>query len=84
MSLKVADVFNAGAGDYNLEAARLCLAQGRGPEARGHWEEAAKRVKEMGYHRRDPEVMLIYNPVVLTTATVCSIRSPLFAFFLRL
>jgi len=46
--------------DYHLEAARLCLAQGgRLEEAREHFEEAAKRVEEMGYHRRDPEVLLI-------------------------
>jgi len=45
--------------DYRLEAARLCLAEEKTPEARGHYEEAAKRVEDMGYHRRDPEVMLI-------------------------
>ena len=45
--------------DYHLEAARVCLAQGRSPEAREHYEEAAKRVVNMGYHRRDPEVLLI-------------------------
>ncbi|UCE99251.1 MAG: TIR domain-containing protein [Planctomycetota bacterium] len=45
--------------DYHLEAARVCLAQGRSPEAREHWKEAAKRVEEMGYHRRNPEVFLI-------------------------
>jgi hypothetical protein len=26
---------------------------------REHYEEAARRVEEMGYHRRDPEVLLI-------------------------
>lgn len=45
--------------DYHLEAARLCLAQGRGPDGREHWKEAKERVEKMGYHRRDPEVMLI-------------------------
>jgi len=57
-----------------LEAARLCLAESEKDEyrisntecrmtklkeARTHCEEAAKRVKDMGYHRRDPEVLLI-------------------------
>jgi tetratricopeptide (TPR) repeat protein len=46
--------------DYHLEAARLCLAEGSKTEqARGHWKEAKERVAKMGYHRRDPEVMLI-------------------------
>ena len=46
--------------DYHLEAARLCLAEGnREAEARQHYEEAAKQVRDMGYHRRDPEVLLI-------------------------
>lgn len=45
--------------DCELEAARLCLAQGRGSDAREHWKEAKDRIEKMGYHRRDPEVMLI-------------------------
>jgi tetratricopeptide (TPR) repeat protein len=46
--------------DYHLESARLCLAQGdKDKQAREHYEEAAKRVEEMGYHRRDAEVLLI-------------------------
>ncbi|MHC4174040.1 MAG: TIR domain-containing protein, partial [Planctomycetota bacterium] len=45
--------------DYHLESARLCLAQGKTSEARRNCEEAAKRVEDMGYHRRDPEVLLI-------------------------
>ena len=46
--------------DYHLEAARVCLAQGgKEKEAREHYEEASKRVEDMGYHRRDPEVLLI-------------------------
>ena len=46
--------------DYHLEAARLCLAEGNHEaEAHEHYEEAAKRVNDMGYHRRDPEVLLI-------------------------
>jgi len=46
--------------DYHLEAARVCLAEGeRIEEAREHYEEAAKQVEDMGYHRRDPEVLLI-------------------------
>jgi len=45
--------------DYHLESARLSLAEGKKPEARKHYEEAAKRVDDMGYHRRDPEVLLI-------------------------
>lgn len=28
-------------------------------EARKHWQVAAKQVDEMGYHRREPEVLLI-------------------------
>lgn len=46
--------------DYHLEAARLCLAEcKREDEAREHYEKAAKRIESMGYHRRDPEVLLI-------------------------
>ncbi len=45
--------------DYHLEAARVTLAQGRRPEAREHYEEAKKRVEDMGYKRRDPELLLI-------------------------
>jgi len=46
--------------DYRLEAARVCLAEGnREAEGREHYEEAAKRVDNMGYHRRDPEILLI-------------------------
>jgi tetratricopeptide (TPR) repeat protein len=46
--------------DFHLEAAKLCLAEGRKEkEAREHWTEARERVEKMGYHRRDPEVMLI-------------------------
>ena len=46
--------------DYHLEAARLCLTEGnKETEAREHYEEAAKRIKDMGYHRRDPELLLI-------------------------
>jgi DNA anti-recombination protein RmuC len=67
--------------DYHLEAARLCLAESENDEyrvsntefqmtklkeARIHCEEAAKRVKDMGYHRRDPEVLLIQAEIELT------------------
>ena len=45
--------------DYELEAARICLAEGKTTEAREHLKEASKRVEKMGYHRRDPEVLLI-------------------------
>ena len=46
--------------DYHLEAARLCLSQGeRVEEAHQNYEEAANQIKDMGYHRRDPEVLLI-------------------------
>ncbi len=51
--------------DYHLEAARLCLAQGNSPEAREDYEEAAKRVDNMGYHRRDPELLLIQTELEL-------------------
>jgi hypothetical protein len=33
-------------------------------KARGHWEEAKERVEKMGYHRRDPEVLLIEAEVL--------------------
>jgi len=53
--------------DYHVESAQFCLAQGgRLKEAREHYEEAAKRVKDMGYHRRDPEVLLIQAKLELT------------------
>ena len=46
--------------DFHLESARVCLAEGGNEkEAREHYEEAKKRVDDMGYHRRDPEVLLI-------------------------
>ncbi len=66
--------------DYHLEAARLSLAESENSEyrisntecrmtklteARTHCEEAAKRVNDMGYHRRDPEVLLIQAEFLL-------------------
>lgn len=45
--------------DCHLEYARLHLAQGEKDEARTHFELAEKMVDEMGYHRRDAEVLLI-------------------------
>ena len=46
--------------DYHLEAARLCLAEGKKiKEAYEHYKEARERVDKMGYHRRDPELLLI-------------------------
>lgn len=52
--------------DYHLEAARLCLAEGKKEkEAREHWKEAKDRVEKMGYHRRNPEVMLIETELEL-------------------
>jgi len=46
--------------DFHLEAARLCLAEGnREAEARENFTQAEALVRSMGYHRRDPEVLLI-------------------------
>jgi tetratricopeptide (TPR) repeat protein len=45
--------------DYHLEAGRLCLAEGRTEDAAGHLYEAKRLVEETGYHRRDPEVLLL-------------------------
>jgi hypothetical protein len=33
-------------------------------KARGYWEEAKERVEKMGYHRRDPEVLLLEAEVL--------------------
>jgi tetratricopeptide (TPR) repeat protein len=42
--------------DYHLEAARVCLAQGKKQQAKTFLENAKKMIKDMQYHRRDPEV----------------------------
>jgi len=64
--------------DYHLEAARLCLAQGgRLEEARQHYEQAAKRVKDMGYHRRDPEVLLIQAEIEFAEGKKAAARKTL-------
>jgi tetratricopeptide (TPR) repeat protein len=42
--------------DYNLELARLHLAQGNQDKAREHWATAKEMIERMGYHRRDNEV----------------------------
>ncbi len=64
--------------DYHLEAARLCLAQGeRLEEAGAHYEEAAKRVQDMGYHRRDPEVLLIQAELELAEGKKAAARKTL-------
>ncbi len=45
--------------DYHLEAARLSLAQGKTKAAAEHYNEAETLVRQMDYHRRDPELLLI-------------------------
>jgi tetratricopeptide (TPR) repeat protein len=47
--------------DYHLEAGRLCLEDGerKTEDAAGHLAEAKRLVEETGYHRRDPEVLLL-------------------------
>jgi hypothetical protein len=45
--------------DYPLEAARLCLAEGKTEDAAGHLTDAKRLVAETGYHRRDPEVLVL-------------------------
>jgi TolA-binding protein len=45
--------------DYHLEAGRLCLAEGRTEDAAGHLADAKRLVEETGYHRRDPEALLL-------------------------
>jgi tetratricopeptide (TPR) repeat protein len=42
--------------DYNLEQARLFLAEQKPEEARTHYESARSLVEETGYHRRDSEL----------------------------
>jgi tetratricopeptide (TPR) repeat protein len=42
--------------DYHLEAARLCGAEGKEEEARGHLERAKALIEETGYRRRLPEI----------------------------
>ena len=44
--------------DCHLEYTRLALAEKDKTKAREHLEIASKMVTEMGYHRRDPEVLL--------------------------
>jgi len=64
--------------DYHLEAARLCLSEGnKEKEARGHYEEAANRIKYMGYHRRDPEVLLIQAELEIIESDKKSARETL-------
>jgi len=54
------DQMNLYLADYHLEAARLCLAEGkRIKDAREYLEDARERIGKMEYHRRDPEVLLI-------------------------
>lgn len=45
--------------DYHLEAGRLCLEQENKKEARLHFKIAKKKIDQMGYHRKDTEVMAI-------------------------
>jgi tetratricopeptide (TPR) repeat protein len=47
--------------DYHLEAGRLCLEDGerKTEDAAGHLADAKRLVEETGYHRRDPEVLLL-------------------------
>jgi hypothetical protein len=42
--------------DYHLEAARLCLDEGKKDNAKGHIEASRRLVEECGYHRRDGEL----------------------------
>jgi tetratricopeptide (TPR) repeat protein len=42
--------------DYHLEAARLCLAEGKKKEAAEHLATAREMINKMGYHRRDKDV----------------------------
>ena len=64
--------------DCCLQYARLCLAQGgKLKEAREHLEEAAKRVVDMDYHRRDPEVLLIQAELEIVESNKKSARETL-------
>jgi tetratricopeptide (TPR) repeat protein len=78
--------------DYHLESARLCLAENahseyrisntecrttKFNEARQHYEEAAKRVQDMGYHRRDPEVLLIQAELEMADGKKAAARKTL-------
>jgi tetratricopeptide (TPR) repeat protein len=42
--------------DYHIESGRLRRAQGRDADAQEHVQQAAKLIKETGYHRRDGEI----------------------------
>ena len=44
--------------DCHLEYARLYLATGQRDKAWQNLDTAKKMIQEMGYHRRDPEVLL--------------------------
>ena len=45
--------------DCHLEYARLHLATGDEKQARQHVAKAKEMIEQMGYHRRDPEVLLV-------------------------
>ncbi len=55
--------------DYHLEAGRLCLEDGerKTEDAAGHLDEAKRLFEETGYHRRDPEVLLLEAQVCFAT-----------------
>lgn len=45
--------------DYNLEAGRVCVAEGDKKGAKEFYEAAKSLVEETGYHRRDGEVLML-------------------------
>ncbi len=43
--------------DYNLEAGRVCAAEGDMERSREFFAAARKGIEETGYHRRDGEIV---------------------------
>ncbi|MCP5107130.1 MAG: tetratricopeptide repeat protein, partial [bacterium] len=51
--------------DYHLEAGRLKRAEGNDPEAAHHFETAKEMIQNMGYHRRDNEIVTLVDQLEL-------------------
>ena len=52
--------------DYYLEAARLCLEEGRTEDGERNLKEAEKLIEATGYPRRDPEILLLQAQFAFT------------------
>ena len=60
-----------------MEAARLCLDEGKTEDGERNIKEAKKLIKETGYHRRDPEVPLEYARLYLVKGEKAKARKSL-------